>query len=147
MPKEFYPLEKNEVLYTPNVTTFKNSNYQKLNGNDYYSASFIASAAICRPRTIGKNTESPNCDYYNQESYEWMEYKIEQIFQTAYYHKHDSMVMGAFGCGAYGNPSYRVAEIFKKMCLKYYGCFKTIGFAVYSIKDNNFTIFDNVLKF
>lgn len=37
--------------------------------------------------------------------------------QTAAHHGHDSVVLGAFGCGAFANPPKHMAEIFLRVRL------------------------------
>jgi len=49
---------------------------------------------------------------------------------------HDSIVLSAFGCGAYGNPPKHMAELFREViCTQYSGAFKHIVFAI--IDDHN----------
>lgn len=146
MPKKLYPLNKDEVLYTPKVTIIKNLQYQKLNKSNQYSASIIACAAIRNPLLTMTDTENSNCKYKIRDDMEWMKFKIEQIFQTAYCHNHDSVVFGALGCGAYGNPPHIIVEMFNETIKKYNGCFRNISFAVLSKKDKNYKIFTYNLR-
>ena len=45
---------------------------------------------------------------------------------------HDSIVLGAFGCGAYGNPPNHIAQLFKEVITgDFKGCFSHILFAIY----------------
>jgi len=76
---------------------------------------------------------------------------IDNIFKVSYVKKHDVLILGALGCGAYSNPTREIAQIFKLYLDKYNGCFKTIIFAVLSKDDgsynNNYNIFcEELLK-
>lgn len=146
LPQSLYPLDELDILYTPQVTVIKDENYEKLNTRDRLILPMIACAALKSPKLTNNNTEDINCNYTDNNDFELMRNKIDLIFQTAYYHEHDCILLGAFGCGSYANPSYRVAEIFKEMIKKYNKCFRRIAFAVLSDgKDENFNIFEKVL--
>ena len=55
--------------------------------------------------------------------------KIEFIFKMAIQHGHQYLILGALGCGAFNNPPYAVAKLFKQAILKFGRYFKKIGFA------------------
>eukprot|EP01062_Namystynia_karyoxenos_P022685 TRINITY_DN18716_c0_g1_i1.p1 TRINITY_DN18716_c0_g1~~TRINITY_DN18716_c0_g1_i1.p1 ORF type:complete len:708 (+),score=152.82 TRINITY_DN18716_c0_g1_i1:88-2124(+) len=68
--------------------------------------------------------------------------KIEVVFRTAALRGYDKLVLGALGCGAFGNPPQDVAEIFRDLCKYYAGCFKEITFAVLDTKgEGNLRVF------
>jgi uncharacterized protein (TIGR02452 family) len=50
---------------------------------------------------------------------------------------HDSIVLGAFGCGAYANPPHHIASLFKEVFAEreFKGYFKTLVFSI--IDDHN----------
>ncbi|CAF3939764.1 unnamed protein product [Rotaria sp. Silwood1] len=60
---------------------------------------------------------------------------LENIFAIGHHHKHDCLVLSAFGCGAFKNPPEHVALLFKSVIYQYAGYFKTIYFAI--IDDHN----------
>ncbi|CAF4930143.1 unnamed protein product [Rotaria sp. Silwood1] len=60
---------------------------------------------------------------------------LENIFAIAHHHKHDCLVLSAFGCGAFKNPPEHVALLFKSVIYQYAGYFKTIYFAI--VDDHN----------
>jgi uncharacterized protein (TIGR02452 family) len=138
MPKSFYPLKGPQLIYSPKITVFKNTDYQNIKP---FQTACIASAALKRPRLNDH-------DQYNVAQYHIMYHKIENIFRVALLKGHDSLVLGALGCGAYGNPVYQVIEIFNQILERYYGYFKQIGFAVMSSRDDNYEIFSkNINRF
>ena len=58
--------------------------------------------------------------------------KIKSIFEIAKDQNHDSIVLSAFGCGAFGNPPNDIALLFKEAIEKYEYLFdfKYIAFAI-----------------
>jgi uncharacterized protein (TIGR02452 family) len=137
-PDEWYPLNEHEVIYSPEVIIMKNTQYNLIAER---SVGMIACAAVRHPRLIhGK---------YKEEDYKEMRAKIESIFLIGIEKMHDSLVLGALGCGAFGNPPKDVALIFKEMVDRYGGYFKKIGFAVLTVKDRdneNLTTFQEVFN-
>ena len=134
----FYPLKLNNIVYTSNVTVIKDSNYHLT--EPQLQVNFIASSAIKNPILTPMGTLSIHDIKITKN-------KITQIIQTAYIHKHDAIILGAYGCGAYNNPPHIIASIFKE-CIKPYmhGAFKYIIFPILSYNDNpNYTIFKNIL--
>lgn len=130
LEKKFYPLKLDEVIYSPNVVIFKDSDYDKIKP---FTLDFIACAAIKDPKLMKMK--------YNQSNYDTMKNKIRMIFYTAILKKYDCLVVGAFGCGAYHNPPEEVIKIFNEVIDENKGRFKMIYFAVKSIKDGNYDIF------
>lgn len=124
--RSFYPLGPTEVIYSPQVRIIKNSSYEMI---DEKVVSMVACAAIRKPSlTDGRYTPS---------DYELMKTKIDMIFRTAIKHGHDSLVLGALGCGAFSNPPKIVASIFKSTLLKYKSHFKKIGFAILVVNEKD----------
>ena len=128
---DFYPLLNNSGIYSKDVTVFKNSEEKKYTDlESKRSISLIALASIdCRTEQF---------DPILQEK------KIDMIFNIALYHGHDSLVLSAFGCGAFKCDPVQVSHIFKKVIDKYNGCFKNITFAILH-SDNNLNVFKNTI--
>lgn len=61
-----------------------------------------------------------------------MKQKIGLILDVASHHHHDSLVLGAFGCGAFNNPPKHVAQLFREALThpEYVGRFKKVVFGV-----------------
>lgn len=135
-PAEWYPLNWNQVIYSPNVTVIKDSAYERI---EPFEIGMIAVAGIRKPKLVGDRT----AEKYQAEDRKIMTQKIESIFKVANLHNHDSLVLGALGCGVFMNPPYEVAGIFKTILNKY--SFKRVGFAVLSKGDTNFKAFTDVL--
>lgn len=139
LPKNTYPIKGINCIYSPNVCVVKDTNYELLS-NPFY-ATFLAVPAIKNPELNDAGT-----GYARKVDYDLTKDKIEMCYKVAIQQGHDSLVLGALGCGAYYNPTRKVANIFKQMNQKYNGCFKKIGFPVLSSENNpNFDIFNEIL--
>ena len=144
LPDETYPLKATTVIYSPSVVIIKDSNYNLLNDEDLWSGSFLACPAIRNPqiKKIGNDVET----FKRLNDYDLMKDKIEMCYKTALHFGHDSLVLGALGCGAFNNPPHTIANIFAELNQKYALYFKKIGFAILSTGNNqNFNIFKKKL--
>jgi uncharacterized protein (TIGR02452 family) len=141
-PKEFYRLSRMQCVYSPEVTIIKDSKYEMLPQSNHCSVGMLALPALRKPKLLSNNTT------YQLPDKEMMNEKIEAIFKVAILNGHDSLVLGALGCGVFCNPPLEVAHLFKDAIKKYGGYFKRIGFAVLTVKPedaNNFDTFSRVL--
>jgi len=59
-----------------------------------------------------------------------MDNKIDSMFRIAYQHNIEGLILGAFGCGAFSNPTETVIKLFNNAISQYDKCFKYIGFAI-----------------
>jgi uncharacterized protein (TIGR02452 family) len=146
LKKELYPINDDEIIYSPNVNVSRmseNDDFKFYDSN--YEFSFIASCAPINP-TVNNDTYA--------KYYQLMYHKICHIFDVALMNGHDCILLGALGCGAFRNPPHIVAEIFKEIIPLYKGCFKEIAFAIirnyYKGKMNqmmpeNYDIFTSIL--
>jgi uncharacterized protein (TIGR02452 family) len=139
---EFYPLTGTECVYSPCIEYYLDSKYQSL--DNPVELSMIAIPAVRFPQIIPMRSELM-FDYRNNDDYKMMCDKVDMIFKVAYKHGHDSVVVSAFGCGAYGNPPHRVAEIFGKIISKWERHFKMIVIAITG-ETNNYDMFRKYCK-
>ena len=108
-------------------------------GDDYefldapFPADFITCAAPLARQYHGSK----------KELYKTLENRIRKIIQCAAENEYDVLVLGAFGCGAFGNSTDDVANMFKKVLFKekMRFFFKKIVFAIYSSDNEKDTIF------
>ena len=63
--------------------------------------------------------------------------RIETVFRATAYAKADSLILGAFGCGAFGNSPETVAEMFREVQQDHLRHFSTIEYAVYAEDDDD----------
>lgn len=131
--EERYPLDYNfGGIYTPSVTVFKASE-----GDDCilleepYKIGVVSVAAVKNPRVE------------NGKLVPWvvdtLKCKIRQILDIALENGHDSIVLSAFGCGAYKTPPTEMARLFKEILSRddYKNAFKVISFAIINVKSTN----------
>lgn len=128
-----YPLDDYACVYSPDVVIFRHGseyNWELRKKKECTALSFLAVAAIRRPAVLFSSSSSSSCLYAKDEDRKLMRDKIEGIFKAALEHKHETLVLGALGCGAYKNPPEEVARLFADALLKYQSCFKEITFAI-----------------
>lgn len=127
--KDLYPLRDHDVIVSKGVTVFRKSGtYEYM--TDPFRCDILTCAAIQNPVLVrGRLSESDR---------KLMKNKIRRILDNC---RRSSIVLGAFGCGAYGNPPKEVAEIFKEVIEE--GT-RTVERIVFAILDKNRT--DNNLK-
>lgn len=135
---DFYPLPPETCIYTPIVTVIKDEKYKLL--DEPFIVSMIACAATRNPLLL------ENGDYKYPIDRKTMLDKINQIFQIAYLHNKDTIILSALGCGAFHNPPIEVAQMFNEIMTKYKGCFKNLIYAVKSFRDPNFDIFSKIIN-
>jgi len=133
--KNSYPINRDTGgIYSGNITVFRASEkngYRLL--NHPFKLSFVAVPAINRPELVKKNDQ-----YYLSDSMiEPTKEKIRTILRISGKYKHDCLVLGAFGCGAYANPPNHIAMLFKEVLTEteFFGFFKFVVFAI--IDDHN----------
>ena len=108
------------MIYSPDVPVFRDDEHALL--PKPHLASFITSAA---PLTKHLHPEElvriPDI----------LRERIRKILTVAQVHGHDSLVLGAWGCGAFGNDGHLVAQIFHQALeIDFKGAFKEVTFAI-----------------
>ena len=131
-----YPMDMNfGGIYSPGVTVFRNSSdlYSLMEENDVYKVGIISVAALDFNEKHGKNLEYKAEDGgFTDEGLEIMKNKIRTIYRLALANGHDSLVAGAFGCGAFRLPSETVAALFNEILseAEFRNKFRKITFAI-----------------
>ena len=84
----------------------------------------------------------------NKELLVLHEKKLRRILEVALSEGCETIILGAFGCGAFRNNPEVVALANRNVIKEYLYAFKNIEFAVYCPPrdDSNFKIFERVLK-
>ena len=130
-----YPIENGEAVYSPEVTILKSSEetgWQVYPVDQRPVLAFVACPGLKYPEWI--------VDEYGEhrltsEDVQILKEKIGVIIQVAVQYKHDAIVLGALGCGAWRNPIKHVAEIFKSVLDAYEGLVPYVVFAILSTTD------------
>lgn len=89
-----------------------------------------------------KRAAQKYCNVSDEEDSRVLESRIDFILDMARTHKVDILILGAFGCGVFGQSGEEVAKIFHKLLLREeYDCFENVVFAVPASKNGNFQSF------
>lgn len=134
--QSFYPLcagGKTEAIYSPDVPVLRQS---EATGYAWYpdtarpTLSFIACPAIKMPQWV-ESAEEPDGDLKDVDKMR-LGKRLRLILRIAEAKGHDAVVLGAMGCGAWGNPPRAVARVFATVLPEFDGVFKRIVIAILS---------------
>jgi uncharacterized protein (TIGR02452 family) len=113
--EEFYqagqaknPLGTDYIIYSPDVPFFRDDNYELL--EEPLLVSIITCAAVEAYKCQGR----PDLEGRVRET---MKNRLRKIIQCAIQYGHRILVLGAFGCGVFGNDPNVVAEIEKELLI------------------------------
>ena len=147
------PIHNDDIIYTPGVTVFKtdNASPKLMPESEWYDVDVITCAA---PNLRSKpsndyNTGDGNRQVVlkNEELKQIHEKRLRRILDVALAEGCDTIILGAFGCGAFQNDPEVVARASHNVIDEYLHAFRTIEFAVYCPPhdDRNYRIFDSVI--
>lgn len=123
----------NRSLYTPNVRFWSGSN------------TFLCDVITCA--APNKTTAQKYCNVTDKENSRALSSRTEYILNIACENRVNTLILGAWGCGVFGQDSYEVAEVFLKLFnTKYYNFDKVIFAIPRNNKDKNFDNFQKAFK-
>ncbi|MCR5233451.1 MAG: TIGR02452 family protein [Lachnospiraceae bacterium] len=148
------PIHNDDIIYTPGVMVFKTDTAmpQLMPESDWYEVDVITCAA---PNLRNQPSNKYNSGDGNKQTVmkdrdllALHEKRLRRILEVALSEGCDTIILGAFGCGAFQNNPEVVAQANCNVIKDYLHAFKNIEFAVYcSPRDErNFKIFERVLK-
>ena len=148
------PIHNDDIIYTHGVTVFKTdtASPQLMNESEWYDVDVITCAA---PNLRNQPSNRYNSGDGNRQMMikdkdllTLHEKKLRRILEVVLSEGCDTVILGAFGCGAFQNNPEVVALANKNVIKDYLHAFKNIEFAVYCSPrdDRNFKIFERVLK-
>jgi len=117
------PFYSDYVIYSPDVVIFRNDDGE-----------LLASPYTCAILTSPAVQASAVRQYLPEEEDRigvvmWS--RILKVLAVAVKHNHSSIVLGAWGCGAFGNDGYEIAGLFKKaLDENFAGVFEEVIFAI-----------------
>jgi uncharacterized protein (TIGR02452 family) len=136
IPDEFYPIKKDELIYTHGVSFIKNF---------YYSTIYPATADVITAAAYNLNPNHSGKETVNMNDYiPYMEKAVNLIVNSAAKNDCDIIILGAWGCGAFKNEPEIVADIFKTVLKEKRYLFNKVIFALINDRNsvgNNFEIF------
>lgn len=113
-------LYSDAMIYSPDVPVFRGDDHELLASP--YPASFITSAApLATHVNLNELRHLPKIIYD----------RALKVLAVAKANGHDSLILGAWGCGAFGNNGNLVADLFHKALTQdFAGAFKEVTFAI-----------------
>jgi uncharacterized protein (TIGR02452 family) len=127
-----------DMIYSPKVPVFRDDAYALLEAP--YCASIVTAPAVNRGALVRNEPERLS------EVDAVMACRIEKLLALAQHHGHTTLVLGAWGCGVFGNRPAEMAGWFGDQLLRnprYCDAFALVSFAVLGRKDNGtFAAFD-----
>jgi uncharacterized protein (TIGR02452 family) len=109
--RKFHPIPPHGAIFSPDVLVIRTSDDTQcslLPEENRWWTSVISAAAIKDPRLTPSKE-----DYAKEEDRDDARHRIRTILRVAALEGKKNLVLGAFGCGAYGNPTRPVAGLFK----------------------------------
>jgi uncharacterized protein (TIGR02452 family) len=126
------PLYSDYTIFSPCVDVFRDAYGYLI--DDPYTISAITSPAVNVHSARGcSQLEISKC----------MVHRAEYIIKIAIENHVDNLVLGAWGCGVFGNDPKDVSNWFKRLLFEngYIHCFKNVSFGVYDRQGSNYETF------
>jgi uncharacterized protein (TIGR02452 family) len=135
------------MIYTPNVPFFRDEQYNWL--DEPYKLSVVTCPAPNLNRSHGKvGALKPSGIEDNEEVTEAtveeiFRRRIDRVLSAMVIFGHKNIVLGAWGCGAFGNNPKLVAKVFKEVLEteKFKKCFDLVVFAIPNKGSVNYSAF------
>lgn len=117
------PFYDDYVLYSPDVPVFRDDDGELMDAP--YPCAFLTSPAV------QANAVRKYMLHREQEIEEVMRRRILKLLAVAEYHNHAALVLGAWGCGAFGNDGALIARLFQvALTQNFKGVFAKVIFAI-----------------
>ncbi|OJD30703.1 tigr02452 family protein [Diplodia corticola] len=112
---EFYRLPEVGAIYTPDVLVFRRSDDEaaELDKKERFFVDVVSAGMLRFPDVEGEEGEEKK--YANCKERDLVVQKMKAVMRILRMKGADKVVLGAWGCGAYGNPVGEVAQAWKKV--------------------------------
>jgi uncharacterized protein (TIGR02452 family) len=123
--QRYYPMRPLQTVYSRDVVFHRagpDMNYVFIPEQRY--------DVISAPALIGPKRSEDGERYAAPEDAALMRDKIRHLFAIAYEQGVDTLVLSAWGCGAYGGPPQHTAELFREVLTEFDGLIPHVVFAV-----------------
>lgn len=148
------PIHNDDIIYTPDIVVFKTDTDRPelMERDDWYIVDVITCAAPNLRETPSNRYNSGDgtraVKPRNRELQVIHEKRLRRILDSAVMNHADTVILGAFGCGAFCNEPQVVATAAANVVRDYMYAFKNIEFAVYCrpSDDSNYRVFNSVLS-
>ncbi|KAG7406147.1 hypothetical protein DER46DRAFT_629774 [Fusarium sp. MPI-SDFR-AT-0072] len=138
---EWYRLPEFSSIWTPMVLVFRDEDGNDLDKKDRFYVDCITAAMIRGPEF--ELDEDGVASYANKKDRDTAQAKMRAVMRIAMVKKSKRLVLGAWGCGAHGNPVGEIARVWKSVLTPRYDKSKLkerweyIDEIVFAIKDHN----------
>ena len=129
---------KNRSLYTDRALYSPNVRFTK-----------ECKDVFCDVITCAAPNKTAAQKYYNvsdEENSEVLKERIEFVLKIAQDNGVDNLILGAYGCGVFGQNPLEVAKIFKEFLSGKYKCFNKVIFAIPNKLEMNYRCFKRIFK-
>ena len=148
------PIHNDDIIYTPEITVFKTDERtpELMDEKDWYRVNVITCAAPnlrARPENAYNAGDGSKAAVIKAKDLLALhEKRLRRILDVAVSEGNDTVILGAFGCGAFENDPEVVSMASRNTIKEYLYAFKTIEYAIYcSPRDErNFQTFERVLR-
>lgn len=147
-----FQVYNDDIVYTPDVEIFKTDTCKPelMDENDWYKVDIITCAApnIRALKVKINRGEIDKSVILENNLLKIHEKRLKKILDVAVSHGVETIILGAYGCGAFGNSPEIVATAAKNVLKDYMYAFKNIEYAVYCgpKDDTNYTVFNRIIK-
>lgn len=113
---EFYRLPEVGCVHTPDVLVFRDEEGNDLDKKDRWFVDVVSAAMLRLPETeIDEATGRGG--YVHQKDRELVVDKMRAVMRVVQMRGAQKVVLGAWGCGAYGNPVREIARAWRRVLL------------------------------
>ncbi|KAL8906877.1 MAG: hypothetical protein Q9171_006092 [Xanthocarpia ochracea] len=150
----FYPMADRAAIYSPTVVIIRDSlanqhRFLDMSRTDDLPVVSVVSMAAVRDPPVLRRISDGYETYADPPDRELMRAKIRMVLRVAAAKGHRQLVLGALGCGAFGNPRGEVVNLWKEVFLEPEfsgGWWKDVVFAVLDSNhdqdaDSNYGVF------
>ena len=144
----------------PSCVSYYKNNRAKVNRGLYYNRAFYTPNIIFEKDSISANFDVITCAAPNlgptlryglnvskEENSKVLESRIKFILDIAAENRVDTLILGAFGCGVFGQAPIEVANVFKGFLRnEFNGCFKKVIFAIPDKESYNYLVFEKTMR-
>lgn len=135
---------RDDCIFTPGVVVVCEDD-----GNEMLlepSARYTVDVITCAAPDLRYTTESSRYNPTHEELADLFLRRWRRILAVAAANNADVVILGAFGCGVFGNPPELVANAAAQALTAFEHCFETVEFAIYSpsYESRNFSAFSHI---
>ena len=120
LKRGFYPIPDRAVIYSPTVVVIRDSlarghKLLDLTKPEKLPVVSVISVAAVRDPSVSRRLDSGEEIYSDGDDRDLMRSKIRMALRVAATKGHRKLVLGALGCGAFGNPKAEVVRLWKEI--------------------------------